>query len=187
MLKALNYLVAVDRLNKNDKFVITDNNRQMLTDVKNWLARKDGNLDPAKGILFLGEKGTGKTLMIDCITMCLYSFFGYVLTKYNAPYITKNYYAKSDFNDNYPLDYQVHYYRFLAINDIGLERDYRDGSNMIQDILFDRFENRKYTFGTTNLTQAEFYARYDDDKNRMADRYSQMFNYVTLNGDSFRK
>lgn len=187
MIDTLNQLVIHDRLNSHDRYQITDSNRPMLTDVKNWIMRNsDGNLNPAKGIMFLGEKGTGKTLMIELIRLALLHFWGKMLNAYNSTYITKNYYSKPEITDNYSLGYQLHYYRFIAINDIGFERDFKDGSSIIQEILFDRFEKRLYTFGTTNLSQAELFERYNDDKNRMADRYKQMFNYVILTGKSFR-
>ncbi len=158
----------------------------MLGLVKNYLARVNGGLHLSKGIIFLGDKGTGKTLMIECLRRSIDELWGRVLTIFNATYITKNYYSKES-HDHYSLSYQLHFYKFIAINDLGMDREFASGSNIVQEILFDRFEKRLFTFGSTNLNKTELFAKYDDDKSRMADRYEQMFNYITLTGDSFRQ
>ena len=184
MIETLNELVLKDTLNDISTFKVTDNNRQMLTDVKCYLAKAPGNLDLHKGILFMGNVGTGKTLMVECIKICMGELWGKVLTVMTAPYIKANYYEKN--LDKVSIPYQCFNYRYLAINDIGMERDYASGENIIQSVLFDRYEKRFLTFGTTNLNTKEFFERYADDKGRMRDRYKTMFNYIELNGKTFR-
>ena len=184
MLHALNHLVETDKQNPRKRFEITDDNRKLLTDIKLYLMRKPGELDFNKGILFCGPVGTGKTLMVDCLKFCIMQLWNKVVTVMTAPYIKSNYYEKD--TDHVSIPYQCFNYRFLAINDIGMERDYASGENIIQNILFDRYEKRFFTFGTTNLTKAEFFERYSDDKDRMKDRYKTMFNYVELTGESKR-
>lgn len=184
MIIALNHLVQVDGLNKRDTFLVTDRNRGMLTDVKHYLAHVEGNLDLNKGILFSGSVGTGKTLMVECIKLCMMELWGKVLTVMTAPYIKLNFYEKEV--DQVSIPRQVFNYKYLAINDIGKEKDYASGENIIQNILFDRYEKRLFTFGTTNLSKKEFFTRYADDKDRMKDRYKTMFNYIELNGKSLR-
>ena len=185
MIEVLNELVRADLVNPQPEYVINDINRQVLTDILMYLSRLQGNLHLHKGILLQGNVGNGKTRLIECIRAIMQEYWRKELCTFTATYIRDNYYKDAEI-DGYSLSYKLHNYRFIAINDIGMERNYSTGGNIIQSILFDRFEKRFITHGTTNLTTSEFYKRYSDNKGRMMDRYESMFNYVNLIGGSFR-
>jgi len=186
MTQTLNELVRADPFNPQPEFIVDDNNRDMLNNLMYYLSRKEGSLNLNMGIIFSGGVGNGKTRMIECIQAVMEEFWMKKLCVFNATYIRDNYYETNN-DDNYSLKHKLHTYRFIAINDIGMEKNYSSGVNIIQNILFDRYEKRLITHGTTNLSPKEFFKRYADDKGRMVDRYNTMFNYVQAKGGSKRK
>ena len=186
MIRALNSIIAEDNASVQRQFVVNDENRETMKNLKLYLSRKKGLLDINKGILFYGSVGTGKTLIMEMMKIAIFELWGKELTIFTAPYIKSQYYEEKI--DNYSMSYMVQRYKFLGINDIGLEFMARSGDEIIRNILYERFEKRLFTFGTMNLEPLEFYKRYEypDDIGRMSDRFPLMFNYVKLIGKSFR-
>ncbi len=186
MLFHLHSIVIEDPANNETKFVVTKENKQVLTDLKHYLAKVNGNLDYRKGILFCGKVGTGKTIILEMMRRCILDLWFKELTIHTAPYIKDQFYA--DPVDGYSMSYMVQNYKYLGINDIGLEQTTGKGDEIIRNIMYERFEKRLHTFGTMNLSINEFYKRYEyrDGVGRMTDRFKHIFNYVNLTGDSFR-
>jgi len=186
MLFHLHSIVAEDPASNKTAFLVTDQNRQTLSDLKFYLARVNGNLDTRKGIMFNGSVGTGKTLILEMLRRCILDLWGKQLSIHTAPYIKQQFY--NDPIDGYSMSYMVQNYRYLGINDIGLEQTTMKGDEIIRNIIYERFEKRLFTFGTMNLELPEFFKRYEyaDDVGRMTDRFKHLFNYVSLNGNSFR-
>ena len=186
MMYHLHAIVIEDPANNKTAFKVNDQNKQILTDLKNYLARTPGNLDYSKGIMFTGSVGTGKTMILEMLKRCILDLWGKQLSIHTAPYIKQQFYA--DPTDGYSMAYMVQNYRYLGINDIGLEQTTMKGDEIIRNIIYERFEKRLFTFGTMNLELPEFFKRYEyaDDVGRMADRFKHLFNYVKLDGNSFR-
>jgi DNA replication protein DnaC len=162
------------------EFKVTPDNREALNQIHRYLMK------PSKrGLLLNGSVGNGKSVMMEAFRRCMRYIYRIGLMEFNAPYIRNNYYQEST-GDHYTLSQKLHFYRYLVINDLGFERPYGSGEDIIQTILFDRFEGGLVTHGTTNLIRGEFIARYNDDKNRMADRFKIMFEFVEVKGESYR-
>jgi len=178
MLFHLHSLVIEDPANDKTEFIVTNENKTVLSDLKFYLAKQSGNLDYRKGILFSGQVGTGKTMILEMMRRCIMDLWGKELTLHTAPYIKQQFYV--DPVDGYSIAYMVQNYRYLGINDIGLEQTTSKGDEIIRNIIYERFEKRLFTFGTMNLSLPEFYKRYEYD------RYKYIFNYVNLTGESFR-
>jgi DNA replication protein DnaC len=185
MLYHLHSLVIEDHANSQTKFKVTDENKQILTDLKMYLAKQPGNLDTRKGIIFMGSVGSGKSMILEMIRRCMADLWHKELSIYTAPYIKDQYYKESETET---ISWIVQNYRFLGINDIGLELATKGGDELLRNVLYERFEKRLFTFITTNLTLSQFYKRYEypDNVGRMGDRFQHMFNYVKLSGASFR-
>ena len=186
MLYHLHSLVIEDPANDNTSFVVTDENKKVLTYLKYYLARIPGEYDYRKGIAFNGSVGTGKTMILEMIKRCIFDLWAKELTIFTAPYIKDEFYRED--HDRASVAHQAKVYPFLGINDIGLERATVKGDELIRDVLYERFERRLYTFITTNLSVSQLYRRYEynDAVGRMTDRFKHMFNYVKLSGASFR-
>lgn len=185
MLFHLHSLVSEDPANEKTRFVVNDENREVLKDLKFYLAKQPGKLDYRKGILFHGKVGNGKTLVLEMMKRCISDMWGKNLIIFTAPFIKLQLYNK----DREPqMSYETSIYKFLGINDIGLETMTGSGDEIIRNIIYERFEGRLHTFGTTNLDMKQFSERYEypDGVGRMTDRFKHLFNYVSLTGKSFR-
>ena len=188
MLTHLNRIVIEDQNNSLKKFKVTPENKPILQNIHKYLCRVDGPYDPRKGILFYGSVGSGKTLFLDMIKACLLDLWVKELTLFTAQYIKNRFYENEKEIEGYSMGYMVQNYRFLGINDIGLEAKTHSGDEIIRNVIYERYERKLMTFGTMNLTIQEFGKRYEfnDNVGRMADRFKHLFNYVKLTGDSFR-
>lgn len=178
MVKHLNNVVSE---HGQPVMVVNENNRESLNAIHKYLCYPKGNT----GIILWGPAGTGKSITMEAFKRCMREIWKKGLVEYNAPYIRANYYKDSG-PDHYTTAYKVHLFRHLIINDMGFERPYSSGEDIIQTIMFDRFERGFTTHGTTNLNQEEFFQRYNDDKNRMLDRFKLMFQFIEVKGESFR-
>lgn len=185
MIQVLDGLVQNDPINPKPKFVVNNKNRAMMNNLLDYLCRIEGVYGLFNGILLHGGVGNGKTRLLECVQAVMREFWHKEMEIFTAVYIRNNYYADHE-GEGYSLKYKLHNYKFIAINDIGMEAKYSSGSNIIQEILFDRFEKRLITHGTTNLSKSEFFKKYADSHGRMVDRYKTLFNYVKLDGQSFR-
>jgi DNA replication protein DnaC len=172
----------MDRHNRYGRFIIDDQNRLVLTNLKYYLAQIPGQLDLKKGILFMGTTGTGKTVLMDMMARVMQYRFSWevVLNIFTATGITGSYY-----DPNSLIKWKCSN-GYLGINDLGYERPYKSGQNPIKEILFDRYERKLYTFATTNLDTQQLVNFYDDEDHRLLDRLEPMFNIVVLTGQSRR-
>lgn len=140
-----------------------------------------------KGVMFMGHVGVGKTLNS--------LIFQEVRRALNAPPVF-NVSVKS-FEDNYKLHGQDYYseiklQKVLILHDIGLESpdfgDFGQKRNLIQDLLFERYDlwqkAKLKTHVTTNLDGPALAKIYDS---RLIDRFREMFNFVSVTGESLRK
>jgi len=186
MVKHMNQVTAEDVTTEAVEFVVNDNNRDVLNDLHKYLMRSSGALDWNKGILLYGKVGSGKTNMLEVLRRCILELWRKELTIFTAQYIKSQFYEKDQ--DGYPMSFMVQNYKFIGINDIGLENRTQSGDDIIRNIIYERFERRKYTFGTMNLSLDQFKKRYefDDGIGRMQDRFKHLFNYISLTGESFR-
>ena len=93
MLFHLHNLVSEDPANEKTRFVVNDENREVLKDLKFYLAKQPGKLDYRKGILFHGKVGNGKTLVLEMMKRCLSDMWGKNLIIFTAPFIKLQFYT----------------------------------------------------------------------------------------------
>jgi len=177
----LHFLNEAVREHDGVNLIINDDNRDALNAVHKYLCCPTRQT----GIMLYGPVGTGKSVIMQAFRKCMRVIWQKGLVEYNAPYIRANYY-KEQGEDFYSVSYKLHLFKHLVINDIGFERPYSSGEDIIQTVMFDRFERGYTTHGTTNLKPEEFITRYNDDKDRMMDRFRIMFQFVEIKGESFR-
>jgi DNA replication protein DnaC len=155
--------------------------------------------DLNKGIMILGDVGTGKTLSMQ-IMQRLFRNFGIV----NTRYIIRDFlneqrsgtiidlYGRESFkrrignslDRNKPINW--------CFDDLGLEnveaKNYGNNIAVMEEILLDRYEMYcaygMKTYGTTNLNVDMIEKSYGK---RVRDRFRQMMNMVILSGESNRK
>lgn len=167
------------------EFKVTDLNREALNWLYNYLANNLSRVEMNQGVMLMGSVGSGKTRLIECLQECMRILWNKELSVFTSLQIKEGYYAENE-TDDYSLKYKLHHYRFIAINDIGLEMKYKTGNDIIQTILFERYEKRLITHCTTNLNMLDIFKRYDDKYSRMTDRFNTMFKYIEMNDKSFR-
>jgi len=177
----LHYLNESVREHDGVNLIINEDNRDALNAIHKYLCCPNRQT----GIMLYGPVGTGKSVIMQAFRKCMRHIWQKGLVEYNAPFIRANYY-KEQSGDYYTVAYKIHLFKHLVINDIGFERPYSSGEDIIQTVMFDRFERGYTTHGTTNLTPEEFINRYNDDKDRMMDRFKIMFQFIEIKGESFR-
>lgn len=174
------------------KYRVADEQKPVLNDIFNWCVMlKRGRFDPHKGLWIHGQIGSGKSTMLEIIRR----FCGEVRPKVNGD--------KYSFRTTNAIEvcgkFSKHGYEGLdeyinkrrqAFDEVGSESVpigyYGTAENVFQYILQRRYDTRydDFTHVTTNLTEdqiSEFYGA------RIYDRCREMFNFVEMNGKTFRK
>jgi|GEM_PF-4291028 len=180
MRKHLTDIILEDPFSQFKELVLTEYNVPVLNEIRDYLLEI-----PKQGLLLSGPVGTGKTLFTRCVCRSMYTLYNKRIPEFNAPFIRDNYY-KDENTETYSIRYKLHAFRYVAIQDLGLEQTYSTGANIIQNILYDRFERGFITLCTTNLPPVELVTRYNDSYNRIADRFLAMFRVIEVKGESFR-
>lgn len=149
-------------------------------------------IDPAKGLWLFGNNGTGKTTMLEIVRRFCYitgrrdaegNFYGFRTTNVGevcGHYMEKGYAGIKDYCE----------LKRQAFDELGSEAkmvsSYGTPLNVMQYILQRRYEARldgAFTHVTTNLSVKEIAKRYGV---RIFDRCKEMFNFVCLDGSSYR-
>lgn len=144
--------------------------------------------DHNKGLLVVGGVGTGKTEAFNVFRELFRAsdrFFKVV----SCRQVIREYTVDGAKTLNkYGSDSK----KTIYFDDLGLEevnvKMYGNTANVMSEILLDRYDNFKRlgvkTFATSNLSADQFSEIYGE---RMRDRMREMFNYIQVNGKSFRK
>lgn len=179
-------------------FQVTEQLRPVLRNIVLWLIGEDGPLDPAKGLWLWGNNGTGKSTLLEIVKSAgailrpmdsrgyPYGFRTINATQICAAYQNGGYEA---------LEPWVNSSR-LAIDELGAETIptgyYGTTENVIQYIMQRRYDRRRgaFTHVTTNLecpldvNRSQIASVYGP---RVYDRCKEMFNFIEMRGQSFRK
>jgi len=165
-------------------FILGTAEKQILGQLCLWYAadeRFKGSL--RKGLLIHGACGTGKTKMCKTLGRVMQTVERKNL-KIVSAYDLQRLYERQ-------LDDEIDVLRkrdLLVIDDIGVEsvetRYYGNTSEPFKDLFYYRYQERKTTIITTNLTHRELKSRYGD---RIYDRMRETLNDVELDGKSKRK
>lgn len=173
-------------------FRITAEQRPVIAAIFDWCLMIPGRLDPSKGLWLHGEIGSGKTTMLRIIkNFCrelrpgIYAGKPYSFRISNAIEVCGKF-----SQEGYPGIQTFIDSRAQAFDEIGSESSptgyYGTAENVFQYILQRRYDNRhdSFTHVTTNFTVPEIKKLYSP---RIFDRCREMFNFVEVNGTSFRK
>jgi hypothetical protein len=162
---------------------------QIMTLIKWAYLIPDEGIDPAKGLLFKGHTGAGKTFifrvfnyfrLIDRLTILYDGKQDYPLRLniVNVRRIAGEYQDPEHGGSAVITKYSK--MSCLVLDDIGTEdeisQSYGNKVNVVEEIISNREEFEMLTFGTTNLNS--FSERYDD---RTISRMFSLFNIVAFN------
>lgn len=181
-------------LDKGDcKFVVNPTNQKALRQLFNYFVMPKSELDKRKGVLLIGNPGTGKTRIMRAFNLLCSRFngfpkFGFMTVKDLQKQVLMA--ERRDFgyfDDLYFSPKSTD----LMIDDIGTETRslnyFGNVSMWFEDFLLERYNLLEYygirTHATTNLSMKELKAFYSS---RVYDRFKSMFNVVFVVGESWR-
>jgi len=179
-------------------FTVLPEQEEFYQNIKMYFSKQDDSVwDINKGLLINGKVGCGKTMTMD---ICQSIFHGFTIIESRhiiRDYLTlgadviniygRNFYKKDSRGNNIWSEPKT-----LCIDDLGLEevdqKFYGNKSNVIAELLLDRYrefvKSGMITHATTNIGAAQIEELYGI---RGRDRMKEMFNLVTLPGESKRK
>ena len=171
---------------RNREFVHDEHTERQIINIARILATPSHKF----GILLSGQCGNGKTTMLYAIRTLihyLYSKKGYCLPsdlKSEIPIVS----AKQVIEEVMSSDKLAYRHQdILMIDDLGHEPtevvNYGMVYTPVVDLLEARYDRMKYTIISTNLPPNEIRPKY---KNRLADRFNEMMNFVEFTGESYR-
>ena len=174
---------------------ISDENAEVVQSLLNWFDMT-GPLDLKKGILLLGNIGTGKTTLMNLIRQMERTRYFHMV---EARHIVREYQAEgATVIDKYGRGAmsQIRYggggktlYSF-CFDDLGLEevssKLYGNQANVMEEIMQDRYSLMDEGMITHAISNLDVEALKNIYGNRTIDRFKEMFNIVTLKGSSNR-
>lgn len=178
-------------------FIVDERNRNILSEMYNYVWCKSNLFDSSKGLLLWGPLGVGKSVLIKGLQRYLGKINRYrygcnndrLGFKFSSAIEIALLYAEKGMNGIAQYTDRECMCN-LAIDELGREpadsKHYGTGINVVQTILQLRYEVRRefVTHATTNLNpDTEFVGKYGD---YIADRVKEMFNVIELKGSSRR-
>lgn len=170
---------------QNKDFVIDAKNENAIFQLYAYISGNSNFTgDFHKGIMIVGNIGTGKTLIMDTfLDICKITIF-----KENAhKFIRIHSKEVSEKLKQAETDKRI-YFNFLFVDDIGKEsktsNNFGTISNPVSDLFSARYDNSALTFATANYSKDSFSKFYGDT---ISDRFVEMFNIVKLDGDNSRR
>lgn len=167
-------------------FAIDDRANEKASDISlryctHFLSMKE----KGKGILFLGNCGTGKTFLAACIANELINQ-GFSVLMTNFSRLVNIIFGLKEGKQNY-ID-SLNSYDLLIIDDLGVERQSEYVAEIVQNIVDSRYRAGLPLIITTNLTPKDFSADSSDiAKSRLYSRISEMCLPVVVSGADRRK
>lgn len=141
--------------------------------------------EKGKGILYLGNCGTGKTFLAACVANELINQgFSALMTNFSR--LVNIIFGLKEGKQNY-ID-SLNSYDLLIIDDLGVERQSEYVAEIVQNIVDSRYRAGLPLIITTNLTPKDFSADSSDiAKSRLYSRISEMCLPVVVSGSDRRK
>lgn len=174
---------------KNEEFIIDDNNKTLINELYYYVVGSDKfEGDREKGLMILGNLGSGKTLIMLAFCEVWNDLFRVRVSSISAKLYVQ-YLLEPEkfrgFNNNSLPNYEV---GTVFIDDIGKESKkvnvYGTEICPIADLLSARYDRGAITFSTGNYTLKTLKDQYGET---VTDRMKEMFNIIVLKGNSRRK
>ncbi len=145
--------------------------------------------DLKKGLLIVGDVGTGKTAAMRIFRQLMSANAEKSFQMTSTRQVIRNYTIDGAKVMNKLGSYckDVIYFDDLGLEEVN-SKMYGNSANVMSEVLLDRYEIFVYdnikTYATSNLGADELEKIYGK---RVRDRMREMFNFVIINGESFRK
>lgn len=190
-MKKSQYMQLANQLTKN--YILSEKQKPIISKLFDYF-NGTGELDQNKGILLYGGIGCGKSTI-----MRIFEILTEHTPKQFEIYSEREIcglFAENGIKGLNPVlkNKQINQYdvvncepQIICIDDVGLEikttKYYGTETNVIHDVLSDRYDMNVITHGTTNVitTMTKAYGE------RLTDRFKEMFNFVFLPGGSYRR
>ena len=180
------------------EYKYNDELRNIWRDLIEYFTGNYKELNPNKGLLFVGPIGCGKTTIFQILKAALkgkqeqFNAVGTWTLADEYQSVGMKFIGKYLFNEEILRVYNRETPINLFIDDLGSEaivsHSYGDKRNVVNDIILRRYELYKEygvkTHGATNLTDDLLFPRYEP---KVVDRMKEMFNIVYLSNGSWRK
>jgi DNA replication protein DnaC len=178
-------LINAEFYKGQQRFVIDDTNRAKIAFCFDWIV---GNIDISlnKGLILRGDVGTGKSSILKAIKMLCQVLYNNEKGNLYPKYITADSIARlynNDFEESEIKLNQLFTTRLLFIDDIGYEAIKVYDHHPIPEIIRDRYDKKRITCITTNLTMSELAERYGKS---FEDKLNEMCFIIKFDGDSKR-
>lgn len=174
-----------------EKFVVREQNKDVITELIKYFTGNNGKYDLNKGIYLFGSFGTGKTVLMLTFRKMLsdnFPFSKYGFHSTSIEQIIDHYKQENDFKfygfreHDHPLT--------ICINEFGKSIDERIYGTRADEIIksllmirYELFQGRKIvTHVTSNFEPGEL-----EYSPIIMDRIKEMFNFIKIDGQSFRK
>lgn len=151
---------------------------------KRYVVNFDKMKSKGKGLIFLGNAGTGKTFLAACIVNALIDR-GYKCLMTNFPRVINELSSLRSGKQEY-IDC-LNNYDLLVIDDMSIERDTEYTAEIIQNVIDSRYRSGKPLIVTTNLTREDFERPKDVRKERLYSRLYEMCLPIMVTGNDRRK
>lgn len=175
---------------KKEDFIIDDMNKQLINQLFYYIvgASKLFSGDFEKGILVLGNLGSGKTIIMQAFCQVWDDLFNTKMRTTSAKKYVEFVMNPDKFRSETFNILPTYNKLTLFIDDIGKESKkvnlYGTEFCPIADLFAERYDNGSLTFATGNYTLDSLKEQYGET---VTDRMKEMFNIIILKGKSRRK
>lgn len=176
-------------------FVLTDEIKELYGDLFTYFTGNKGKYNLSKGIYLYGIYGIGKTITMKVFSIFMQRYFNFSPNNFGTTSIEElaEYYKQNGnllkFGRNWEDVKMVAYNK--CINEFGKPLDEKHYGTNIQNVInsmimirYELLQERKaITHATSNFHPSKLTC-FDD---ALLDRFKEMFNFIELKGNSFRK
>lgn len=168
------------------------NNRNLIIDLIKYAHGEEGNWDLSRGLGFIGNAGTGKTLTLTALSQYLkiddVKFIKHgKVCKFGYEVISARQLASQFSLSGYDAIQPSVLKPVLCIDDLGSEPEninhYGNKINLIEHIIEERYMNERFTHFSSNLSMGIIHEKYGD---RVYSRIKGSTNIIKLTGKDWR-
>jgi DNA replication protein DnaC len=173
------------------KIILSKEEKENLSKIFNWLIGYKINISLNKGLMFTGDYGTGKSVLMKAIIKFIDEYYSDRIVSNGVPepmYILSHDISNAFIEQNVFLLNKMKTTSVLAIDDLGYETkkviSFGTEQHPFEEILMYRYDRKRTTLITTNLNLKQIGVTYGD---HIKDRLLQMVYIFEFKGESKRK